>query len=113
MRTTAIENFIDARLGSAACAGGFWLGGTLFDHVRPDMRLYQEEIFGPVLCCVRVPDFASALQLINAHPFGNGVSCFSRDDQVAREFARRAQAGMQRRPQSAVPGADFSMPSAG
>jgi malonate-semialdehyde dehydrogenase (acetylating)/methylmalonate-semialdehyde dehydrogenase len=73
---------------------GFWLGGTLFDHVTPDMRIYQEEIFGPVLCCVRVPDFAQALQLVNAHEFGNGVSLFTRDGHVAREFGRRVQVGM-------------------
>jgi malonate-semialdehyde dehydrogenase (acetylating)/methylmalonate-semialdehyde dehydrogenase len=73
---------------------GFWLGGTLFDHVTPDMRIYKEEIFGPVLCCVRVPDFAQALQLVNAHEFGNGVSLFTRDGHVAREFGRRVQVGM-------------------
>jgi malonate-semialdehyde dehydrogenase (acetylating)/methylmalonate-semialdehyde dehydrogenase len=73
---------------------GFWLGGTLFDHVTPDMRIYKEEIFRPVLCCVRVPDFAQALQLVNAHEFGNGVSLFTRDGHVAREFGRRVQVGM-------------------
>jgi malonate-semialdehyde dehydrogenase (acetylating)/methylmalonate-semialdehyde dehydrogenase len=73
---------------------GFWLGGTLFDHVRADMKIYKEEIFGPVLSCVRVPDFASAVQLINDHEFGNGVSCFTRDGNVAREFGRRIQVGM-------------------
>jgi malonate-semialdehyde dehydrogenase (acetylating)/methylmalonate-semialdehyde dehydrogenase len=73
---------------------GFWLGGTLFDHVTPDMRIYQEEIFGPVLGCVRVRDFAEAVNLVNAHEFGNGVSCFTRDGHVAREFSRRIQVGM-------------------
>jgi malonate-semialdehyde dehydrogenase (acetylating)/methylmalonate-semialdehyde dehydrogenase len=73
---------------------GFWLGGTLFDHVGTDMKIYQEEIFGPVLCCVRVPDFAQALQLINDHEFGNGVALFTRDGNVAREFGRRVQVGM-------------------
>ena len=73
---------------------GFWLGGTLFDHVTPEMRIYKEEIFGPVLCCVRVPDFAAAVSLVNAHEFGNGVSCFTRDGNVAREFARRVEVGM-------------------
>ena len=76
------------------CDQGFWLGGTLFDHVRPDMKIYKEEIFGPVLSCVRVPDFATAVQLINDHEFGNGVSCFTRDGNVAREFGRRIQVGM-------------------
>lgn len=73
---------------------GFWLGGTLFDHVTPQMKIYREEIFGPVLGVVRVPDFASAVQLINDHEFGNGVSCFTSDGNVAREFARRIQVGM-------------------
>jgi malonate-semialdehyde dehydrogenase (acetylating)/methylmalonate-semialdehyde dehydrogenase len=73
---------------------GFFTGGTLFDHVHPDMRIYREEIFGPVLCCVRVEDFAAAVKLINAHEFGNGVSCYTRDGHVAREFGRRIQVGM-------------------
>ncbi len=73
---------------------GFWLGGTLFDHVTPGMRIYQDEIFGPVLSCVRVPDFNAALDLVNAHAFGNGVACFTRDGHVAREFGRRVQVGM-------------------
>lgn len=76
------------------CDHGFWMGGTLFDHVTTDMRIYKEEIFGPVLSCVRVPDFANAVQIINDHEFGNGVSCFTRDGHVAREFARRIQVGM-------------------
>jgi malonate-semialdehyde dehydrogenase (acetylating)/methylmalonate-semialdehyde dehydrogenase len=87
------RQFEGARAG-AGCEHGFWLGGTLFDHVSPQMKIYKEEIFGPVLSCVRVPDFAQALDLINAHEFGNGVSCFTRDGNVAREFARRIQVGM-------------------
>jgi malonate-semialdehyde dehydrogenase (acetylating) / methylmalonate-semialdehyde dehydrogenase len=78
----------------AGCDNGFWLGGTLFDNVTPSMRIYKEEIFGPVLSCVRVKDFAEGVQLINDHEFGNGVSCFTRDGNVAREFARRIQVGM-------------------
>jgi len=74
--------------------GGFFTGGTLFDHVQPSMRIYKEEIFGPVLACVRVADFASAIQLVNDHEFGNGVSLFTSDGGVAREFARRVQVGM-------------------
>src|SRR4029077_13176675 len=74
--------------------GGFWLGGTLFDHVTPKMRIYQEEIFGPVLSCVRVPDFAAAVELVNAHPLANGVACYTRDGNVAREFGRRIEIGM-------------------
>ncbi len=73
---------------------GYWLGGTLFDHVTADMKIYKEEIFGPVLSCVRVPDFAAAVSLVNSHEFGNGVSCFTRDGNVAREFARRIEVGM-------------------
>jgi malonate-semialdehyde dehydrogenase (acetylating) / methylmalonate-semialdehyde dehydrogenase len=73
---------------------GFFTGGTLFDHVTPRMRIYREEIFGPVLACVRVKDLASAVELINSHEFGNGVACFTRDGGVAREFARRIQVGM-------------------
>jgi malonate-semialdehyde dehydrogenase (acetylating)/methylmalonate-semialdehyde dehydrogenase len=73
---------------------GYWLGGTLFDHVTPQMKIYQEEIFGPVLVCVRVKDFAEAVELVNAHEYGNGVACYTRDGNVAREFARRIQVGM-------------------
>ncbi|WP_445489922.1 CoA-acylating methylmalonate-semialdehyde dehydrogenase [Rhodopseudomonas sp. RCAM05734] len=73
---------------------GFFTGGTLFDNVTPEMKIYKEEIFGPVLSCVRVADFAEALQLINDHEFGNGVSCYTRDGNVAREFSRRVQVGM-------------------
>lgn len=76
------------------CTDGFWMGGTLFDHVTPDMTVYKEEIFGPVLVCVRVPDIATAIQLINDHEFGNGVSCFTESGTVAREFGRRIQVGM-------------------
>ncbi len=84
----------DGKTAGAGCEQGFWLGGTLFDHVTPEMKIYKEEIFGPVLSCVRVPDFATAVQLINDHEFGNGTSCFTRDGNVAREFARRIQVGM-------------------
>ncbi|MFV3314274.1 MULTISPECIES: CoA-acylating methylmalonate-semialdehyde dehydrogenase [Pseudomonas] len=73
---------------------GFFVGATLFDQVTPEMTIYKEEIFGPVLGIVRVPDFASAVKLINAHEFGNGVSCFTRDGSVARAFARSIQVGM-------------------
>ncbi|AUZ58554.1 Methylmalonate-semialdehyde dehydrogenase [Pseudomonas sp. XWY-1] len=73
---------------------GFFVGATLFDQVTPEMTIYKEEIFGPVLGIVRVPDFASAVKLINAHEFGNGVSCFTRDGGVARAFARSIQVGM-------------------
>jgi malonate-semialdehyde dehydrogenase (acetylating) / methylmalonate-semialdehyde dehydrogenase len=74
--------------------GGFFTGGTLFDHVKPGMALWREEIFGPVLACVRVAGLDEALELIHAHAYGNGVACFTRDGGVAREFARRVQVGM-------------------
>jgi len=73
---------------------GFFTGGTLFDHVTPAMRIYQEEIFGPLLSCVRAKDFAEAVKLVNDHPYGNGVACFTSDGNIAREFARRIQVGM-------------------
>ncbi|WP_291010887.1 CoA-acylating methylmalonate-semialdehyde dehydrogenase [Hydrogenophaga sp.] len=82
------------KAAGAGCEAGFWLGGTLFDHVTADMKIYKEEIFGPVLSCVRAKDFGEAVQLINDHEFGNGTSCFTRDGNVAREFARRIQVGM-------------------
>jgi malonate-semialdehyde dehydrogenase (acetylating)/methylmalonate-semialdehyde dehydrogenase len=86
---------VDGRgLKVAGLEGGFFTGGTLFDHVTPQMRIYKEEIFGPVLACVRVADFAAALQLVNEHEYGNGVACFTSDGGVAREFARRVQVGM-------------------
>ncbi len=73
---------------------GFFTGATLFDHVTPAMSIYTDEIFGPVLSCVRVPDFTSALKLVNEHEYGNGVSCYTSDGNIAREFARRVQVGM-------------------
>ena len=73
---------------------GFFLGGCLLDYVRPEMRIYQEEIFGPVLSVVRVRDFAEAVELTNAHPFGNGAAIFTRDGDTSREFASRIEAGM-------------------
>jgi malonate-semialdehyde dehydrogenase (acetylating)/methylmalonate-semialdehyde dehydrogenase len=73
---------------------GFFLGGSLFDHVRPEMRIYREEIFGPVLSVVRVPDFESALTLVDEHEYGNGTAIFTRDGEAARAFAHRVQAGM-------------------
>ena len=74
--------------------GGFFLGATLFDRVTPDMRIYKEEIFGPVLAVVRAADFEEALRLVNEHEFGNGTAVFTRDGRVGRAFANRVQAGM-------------------
>ncbi len=76
------------------CEDGFFLGGCLFDHVRADMRIYREEIFGPVLSIVRVPDYETALALINAHEYGNGTALFTRDGDAARDFVQRVQVGM-------------------
>ncbi|WP_345814857.1 CoA-acylating methylmalonate-semialdehyde dehydrogenase [Paraburkholderia sp. PREW-6R] len=85
---------VDGRAHPVAGEEGFFVGGTLFDHVGTDMKIYKEEIFGPVLAVVRVPDFASAVALINAHEFGNGVSLFTSDGGVARAFGRQIQVGM-------------------
>jgi malonate-semialdehyde dehydrogenase (acetylating)/methylmalonate-semialdehyde dehydrogenase len=74
--------------------GGFFVGGTLFDGVKPDMRVYREEIFGPVLGIVRVHSLDEALKLVNDHEFGNGTSIFTRDGGTARAFDRAVQAGM-------------------
>ena len=73
---------------------GFYLGATLFDHVRPEHTIYREEIFGPVLCIVRAADYEEALRLPSQHPYGNGVSIFTRDGDAARDFAARVNVGM-------------------
>jgi malonate-semialdehyde dehydrogenase (acetylating) / methylmalonate-semialdehyde dehydrogenase len=73
---------------------GFFLGACLFDHVKPEMKIYREEIFGPVLGIVRANNFETALQLINDHEYGNGTSIFTRDGDTARDFAHRVQVGM-------------------
>jgi malonate-semialdehyde dehydrogenase (acetylating)/methylmalonate-semialdehyde dehydrogenase len=73
---------------------GFFVGGTLFDHVTTDMTIYKEEIFGPVLAVARAPDYATAARMINEHPFGNGTAIFTRDGDAAREFAHQIQVGM-------------------
>jgi malonate-semialdehyde dehydrogenase (acetylating)/methylmalonate-semialdehyde dehydrogenase len=78
----------------AGFEGGFFTGGTLFDNVTPQMRIYKEEIFGPVLASMRASDFTAALKLVNEHEFGNGVACFNSDGGVAREFAPRVQVGV-------------------
>lgn len=75
-------------------SGGFFLGATLFDHVKPTMRIYREEIFGPVLCIVRVPDFRAAIDLINSHEYANGTAVFTRSGAVARAFATEIEVGM-------------------
>ena len=73
---------------------GFFLGGCLFDNVQKDMRIYKEEIFGPVLSVIRVKTFEEATKLINEHEYGNGVSIYTRDGDVGRTFASKIQVGM-------------------
>ncbi len=80
--------------GEALPAEGFFLGPTLFDHVQPSMRIAQEEIFGPVLCVIRVERFEDAMAVIAQHPFANGVSIFTQDGATARRFARDIPVGM-------------------
>ena len=78
----------------AGYENGYFLGATLFDKVRPDMKIYKEEIFGPVLCVVRVPDFSSAVRLINSHEFANGTAVFTRSGEIARAFVQEIEVGM-------------------
>jgi len=73
---------------------GNFMGGCLFDQVTPNMRIYKEEIFGPVLCVVRAKDYEEALRLPSEHEYGNGVAIFTRDGDTARDFVSRAQVGM-------------------
>jgi malonate-semialdehyde dehydrogenase (acetylating)/methylmalonate-semialdehyde dehydrogenase len=73
---------------------GYYLGPCLFDHVKPEMRICREEIFGPVLCVVRVPDLASALEVVNRHEFGNGTAIFTASGAAARAFTQAVQVGM-------------------
>ncbi len=73
---------------------GFWMGGTLLDHVRPDMSVYKTEIFGPVLSILRARDYAEAVDLINDHEYGNGTAIFTRDGDAARDFTNRIKVGM-------------------
>jgi malonate-semialdehyde dehydrogenase (acetylating)/methylmalonate-semialdehyde dehydrogenase len=73
---------------------GYFLGASLFDKVTPDMRIYKEEIFGPVLAVVRTDNPEDALKLVNGHEFGNGTAIFTRDGEAARKFVSNVQAGM-------------------
>jgi len=88
------ELLVDGRKSALPRGEGFFLGASLFDHVKPEMRIYKEEIFGPVLGIVRTRDFETALELINAHEFGNGTAIFTRDGDTARSFAHSVKAGM-------------------
>lgn len=102
-----VTGYIDAGVGEGAelvvdgrsvrlqgYENGFFLGATLFDRVRPEMRIYREEIFGPVLCVVRAETLGEALRVTNGHVFGNGAAIFTRDGAAARAFASGVEAGM-------------------
>ena len=84
----------DLQFGDANLEEGYFLGPTLFDHVTPDMSIYTDEIFGPVLCIVRADDYEEALRLPSEHEYGNGVAVFTRDGDTARDFVSRVQVGM-------------------
>ena len=89
------ELVVDGRsLSIEGHENGFYLGGCLFDKVDSNMRIYREEIFGPVLCVVRVADFDTALQLVNDHEYGNGTAIFTRDGDTARTYSSQVQVGM-------------------
>src|SRR5690606_31599754 len=73
---------------------GFYMGGCLFDEVTPNMRIYKEEIFGPVLSVVRAKNYEEGLRLASDHEYGNGVAIFTRDGDAARDFASKVNVGM-------------------
>ncbi|HXV37666.1 MAG TPA: CoA-acylating methylmalonate-semialdehyde dehydrogenase [Myxococcota bacterium] len=89
------ELVVDGRgLRVAGCERGYFVGPTLFDHVAPDMRIYREEIFGPVLGVVRCEHFTDAIDLVNRNPYANGTAIFTNDGGAARRFQREIQVGM-------------------
>jgi malonate-semialdehyde dehydrogenase (acetylating)/methylmalonate-semialdehyde dehydrogenase len=89
------ELVVDGREGAVeGDENGFYVAGSLFDHVKPEHRIYREEIFGPALMVVRAADFEEALALPSEHDYGNGAAIFTRDGHTAREFARRIDTGM-------------------
>ena len=81
-------------LAVAGHENGFFIGACLFDHVQPQMKIYRDEIFGPVLCLLRVENLHQALDLVNGHEYGNGATLFTRDGEAARRFASEARIGM-------------------
>ncbi|OEE62106.1 methylmalonate-semialdehyde dehydrogenase (acylating) [Enterovibrio norvegicus] len=85
---------VKAEIADEDNADGFFLGGCLFDNVTSDMTVYRDEIFGPVLAIVRVPDYATAVKLINEHEFGNGTAIFTQNGDAARQFCHEIQVGM-------------------
>ncbi|OBA00793.1 CoA-acylating methylmalonate-semialdehyde dehydrogenase [Halomonas sp. G11] len=89
------ELVVDGRQTTIEGAGdGYFIGGTLFDHVTPDMRIHSEEIFGPVLAIARVASFDEAVSMVNAHEYGNGTAIFTRDGDAARQYCEQIQVGM-------------------
>ncbi len=93
--TAGAQLVVDGReLRIAGHENGYFLGGCLFDRVTPEMKIYQEEIFGPVLCVVRVETMEQAMQLINDHQYGNGTCIFTRDGEAARYFSDHIEVGM-------------------
>jgi malonate-semialdehyde dehydrogenase (acetylating) / methylmalonate-semialdehyde dehydrogenase len=89
------ELVVDGRQTTIDGAGdGYFIGGTLFDHVTPSMRIHSEEIFGPVLAIARVASFDEAVSMINAHEYGNGTAIFTRDGDAARQYCEQIQVGM-------------------
>ncbi|MFK8014087.1 MAG: CoA-acylating methylmalonate-semialdehyde dehydrogenase [Gammaproteobacteria bacterium] len=91
---TLVVDGRDFSMNAGPHENGFFIGGSLFDNVTADMTIYREEIFGPVLCLVRTKSYADAIELINAHEFGNGTAVFTRDGNVARRFAQEIEVGM-------------------
>ncbi len=102
-----VRGYVDAGVGEGATLvvdgrglsvpgheGGYFLGGTLFDHVKPEMSIYRDEIFGPVLCVVRAHSLEEAMALIDAHEYGNGTCIFTRDGEAARYFTDNIKVGM-------------------
>jgi malonate-semialdehyde dehydrogenase (acetylating)/methylmalonate-semialdehyde dehydrogenase len=102
-----VESYVDAGVSEGAslvvdgrglevsgAPDGFWLGPTLFDHVRPEMSIYTDEIFGPVLAVARTASYDDAVDLINANPYGNGVAIFTGDGSSARRFQNEVEVGM-------------------
>jgi malonate-semialdehyde dehydrogenase (acetylating) / methylmalonate-semialdehyde dehydrogenase len=92
--TLAVDGRDHPVTGGGATADGFWLGPTLLDYVTPQMRCYQDEIFGPVLSVVRVGSYGEALGIINANPYGNGTAIFTNDGGAARRFTHEVEVGM-------------------
>ena len=89
------ELVVDGRETTVDGAGdGYFIGGSLFDHVTPSMRIHSEEIFGPVLAIARVASFDEAVTMINAHEYGNGTAIFTRDGDAARQYCEQIQVGM-------------------